>query len=58
MPAMLLLICCIVSIPAKLWYMSIMSASMMANPGFLFEEVMQLLLLIALIFFAATAAKR
>ncbi|MBS1953075.1 MAG: hypothetical protein JST89_02755 [Cyanobacteria bacterium SZAS-4] len=58
LPAMLLLICCIVSIPAKLWYMSIMSASMMANPGFLFEEVMQLLLLLALIFFAATAAKR
>lgn len=58
LPAMLLLICCIVSIPAKLWYMSIMSASMMANPGFLFEEVMQLLLLIALIFFAATAAKK
>ena len=58
MPAMVLMICCIVSIPAKLWYMSIMSASMMANPGFLFEEVMQLLLLIALIFFAATAAKR
>ncbi|CAN5577238.1 hypothetical protein BH10CYA1_BH10CYA1_22170 [soil metagenome] len=58
MPAMILMICCVVSIPAKLWYMSIMSASMMANPGFLFEEVMQLLLLGALIFFAASAAKR
>ncbi|MBI2811528.1 MAG: hypothetical protein HYX67_11985 [Candidatus Melainabacteria bacterium] len=58
MPAMLLMICCVVSIPAKLWYMSIMSQSMMANPGFLFEEVMQLLLLGALIFFAASAAKR
>ncbi|MBS2004484.1 MAG: hypothetical protein JST44_23450 [Cyanobacteria bacterium SZAS LIN-5] len=57
-PAMVLIIPCVIAVLAKLWYMSIMGPTLMQSMPFLADQLMQLVVIIALIIFAVTAGKR
>lgn len=57
-PAMILIIPCVIAVLAKLWYMSIMGPTLMQSMPFLADQLMQLVVIIALIIFAVTAGKR
>lgn len=57
-PAMILIIPCFLAVGAKLWYMGIMGQALTQSMPFLADQVMQLVVIIALIIFALTAGKR
>lgn len=58
MPAMILMFACVVAAGAKLWYMALMGKALTDSLPFLADQAMQLIVIIALIFFAAMQAKR
>jgi hypothetical protein len=57
-PAIGLIIPCVLAAIAKLWYMGIMGAALTQSPPFLADQLMQLVVIIALIIFAMTSGKR
>ncbi|HEY9677917.1 MAG TPA: hypothetical protein V6C76_07900 [Drouetiella sp.] len=57
-PAMILIVPCFMAVAAKLWYMALMGAALMSSPPFLADQLMQLVVIIALIIFGMGAGKK
>jgi hypothetical protein len=57
-PPMVLIVPCFLAVFAKLWYMSLMGKTLTDSLPFLADQLMQLVVIIALIIFAMTSGKR
>ncbi len=57
-PPMVLIVPCALAVFAKLWYMSLMGKALTDSLPFLADQLMQLVVIIALIIFAMTSGKR
>ena len=55
---MVLIVPCFLAVFAKLWYMSLMGKTLTDSLPFLADQLMQLVVIIALIIFAMTSGKR